>query len=143
MAGISFPERVLMTKRTEGVIRVPPGRPKPRRATDLPDSCRKIGKNWRAGASLEHSTMHDPTDNLSPAGRNILALDASSAYEKLVVGDADGNPRARSLLEAFAPEHAVVGAAPGTGSPSDAAAVVSALWLWHDWLDESHKISQK
>jgi hypothetical protein len=27
-------------------------------------------------------------------------------------------------------------------SPADAAAVLSALWLRHDWLDESHRISQ-
>ena len=84
--------------------------------------------------------MQDPTDNLSAAGRNILALDASSAYERLVVVAGDGNQRARPLLVALAPEQTVAGM---LKSAADAQAIVGALWLWHDWLDESHKISQK
>ena len=85
--------------------------------------------------------MNDPTDNLSPAARTILGRDASAAYERLTVPDGQpGNARARALLESLAQEQTVVGT---ISSIDDARAIVGALWLWHDWLDESHKISQK
>ena len=84
--------------------------------------------------------MQDPTDILSPAGRNLLGLDARNAFERLTVLDKAGNAQARPLLEALKPEQMIT--AP-VKSLHDANALVGALWLWHDWLDDSHQISQK
>src|SRR5204863_8878677 len=50
-----------------------------------------------------------------------------------------GNPDAKSALETLRPDTVTRGA---PKSIDDATAVLSALWLWHDWLDESHRLSQ-
>lgn len=82
--------------------------------------------------------MKDPTDHLSPIGRELLKLN-SGAYERLVVGSGDGFEPAREQLSAVAPRELVTGTFRREG---DAKAMLAGLWLWHDFLDESHAISQ-
>lgn len=82
--------------------------------------------------------MSVSTDGLSPLARQILKIEPARAFENLVVSG-DGNTEARALLKSatieqlvFAPIH-----------DADSARLVhAALWLWHDWLDESHQICQ-
>jgi len=82
--------------------------------------------------------MQDPTDPLSSLGRKLLQLDPN-AYAQFVP-KGDGNPTARDLLHAIQPSDLL--AQPMT-SRNDARAMLAGLWLWFDWLDESHKISQQ
>jgi hypothetical protein len=76
-------------------------------------------------------------ENLSAAAAEVMALHADSAYTQLVPGR--GTDGARALLEELTPQN-VLARAPQ--SPADASCVLSALWLWHDFLNESHTISQ-
>ena len=81
------------------------------------------------GSSLEH---------LSAAARHVLKIDTDSAYTKLVP-DREGSSEARDALELVKPIEVT------SKPPADleeAKAVVSGLWLWHDFLDISHTISQ-
>lgn len=78
------------------------------------------------------------TDALSTAVHEILAIGQPDAYTRLVVRG-DGNRDAAERLRALTPEQVL--ARPVT-SLSDAKALLSGLWLWHDWLDSSHRISQ-
>ena len=78
------------------------------------------------------------TDDLSPFAREILALDISSSYRLLVVRG-DGNEDARKKLAVATPRQMIAGL---IRSEDDAKAMLAGLWLWHDWLDESHVISQ-
>lgn len=77
-------------------------------------------------------------DTLSAIGRKLLKLDAATAYTKLVV-DAPGNPMAKSMLENITPRDLLEGP---VHNEADAQGVMSGLWLRHDWLGESHEISQ-
>src|SRR3954470_2488437 len=77
------------------------------------------------------------TDALSPLGRKLLKLDPT-AYAQLVPTGA-GNATARDLLQGVQPADLITGA---VDDPNEAAALLSALWLHFDWLDESHRISQ-
>ena len=79
-------------------------------------------------------------DRLSTAAMEVLSLGAADAYSELVVRGA-GNPAARRLLENLVPADLFQ---PVSGvSPSRQKAALAGLWLWHDWLDESHSISQE
>jgi hypothetical protein len=78
------------------------------------------------------------TSLLTEAGRNLLTLNAPNAYRRLVV-DGDGDPAARERLKRLTPT--TVLAKPIVRS-DEGQAVLGGLWLWHDWLDESHTISQ-
>ena len=78
------------------------------------------------------------TDDLSPFARDLLALNLSSSYRLLVVRG-DGNEEARQKLSAATPKQMLAGM---IRSEDDAQAMLAGLWLWHDWLDESHVISQ-
>jgi len=75
---------------------------------------------------------------LSKAGQELLQLNGAAAYRRLVV-DGDGFAPAKDKLRSLKP--ADVLAKPVVRS-DEAQAVLSGLWLWHDWLDESHTISQ-
>lgn len=82
--------------------------------------------------------MLAPADDprLSAAARGILALDADRAYARLVVdgaGHAEAGRRLLALGEALASP---------ARSRGDLDGVLAALWLWHDHLDESHRLSQ-
>jgi hypothetical protein len=78
-------------------------------------------------------------DSLSSLGRQLLRLDAASAYTRLVV-DSPGNAAAHAMLESISPNDLIDGP---IVSRDDADAVMAALWLRHDWLDESHRIAQR
>jgi len=74
----------------------------------------------------------------SPLVRKIVDA-VPDAYRRLVVhGDAPAV--ARELLQDVKPAQLL--AQPIT-SPTAADALLAALWLWHDALDESHRISQR
>lgn len=76
-------------------------------------------------------------DILTPLVAAILRDAGASAYEHLVVGD---SPRAGvRLLAALLP--AQLFSRP-VKHLDDAAAALAGLWLWHDALDECHKIVQ-
>lgn len=81
------------------------------------------------GAQLEH---------LSAAARHALKIGGDDAYTALVPTK-DGSPEARDALELIKP--ATLTAAPAVDRIA-AAAALSGLWLWHDFLDASHTISQ-
>ena len=82
--------------------------------------------------------MNDPgTDALSPLGRKLLKLDAD-AYTQLVP-TGDGNTTARDLLSGVQPGDLISGS---VAKMDEANALLAGLWLYFDWLDESHRISQ-
>lgn len=77
-------------------------------------------------------------DNLSAIGRRLLKFGHETAYQELVVSG-DGNPEARDILELLKPADLLS----GTITDHDSAAgVLAGLWLWHDWLEPSHKVCQ-
>jgi hypothetical protein len=76
--------------------------------------------------------------HLSPKSLHVLSIDAATAYRSLVPARA-GATEARDVLESLKPAEAIAGA---VTDHNMAACVVSGLWLWHDYLDESHTISQ-
>jgi hypothetical protein len=78
-------------------------------------------------------------DILSDDARAALEVNRASAYEKLVV-TGEGNPQAREMLMKLSPSQLLN--RPITRPPL-AQLLLSGLWLWHDWLSESHVISQK
>ncbi|MGH7214092.1 MAG: hypothetical protein ACREIT_04955 [Tepidisphaeraceae bacterium] len=84
--------------------------------------------------------MSSSTDNLAPIARKILKHDAATAYTKLVLTASDGNETARAALESVRPEELLT---PAPSHPEFARGMLAGLWLWHDWLDESHKLSQE
>jgi hypothetical protein len=83
-------------------------------------------------------TDNTHTDALSPLAHEILNLDKSTVYTRLVV-QGDGNEKAAQQLRGLTPDQLL---SRPTASKTDAQALLSGLWLWHDWLDESHTISQ-
>jgi hypothetical protein len=82
--------------------------------------------------------MQDPTDPLSPLGRRLLKLEPD-AYTALVPDRDAGHATARDLLLSVRPAELVTGT---VTRPDEAAGMLSGLWLYFDWLDESHRISQ-
>ncbi len=79
------------------------------------------------------------TDPLSAKARQIMKIDVESSYTELVPRQT-GSAEAGDILHAISSADLVEGA---VKSAEDAACLHSALWLWHDYLDESHTISQK
>jgi hypothetical protein len=83
--------------------------------------------------------MNVPLDFLSAAAIEVLSLDNASAYTKLIV-QGPGNSAARKLLDKLIPGDLFQ---PASGiAPARQKAALAGLWLWHDWLDESHSLSQ-
>jgi hypothetical protein len=78
------------------------------------------------------------TDALSPLAYEILAIDKEGAYSRLVVSG-DGNRQAAQKLRDTKPDGLL--SQPAASDP-DAQSMLAGLWLWHDWLDSSHVISQ-
>jgi hypothetical protein len=78
------------------------------------------------------------TDALSPAAHEILNLDKGAAYQQLVV-TGGGSESAATLLRHLKPDQLLI--KPLVSRP-DGEAMLAGLWLWHDWLDSSHTISQ-
>ena len=87
----------------------------------------------------KHTDGHPPADTLSAIGRKLLKVDAETTYTKLTA-DGAGNEAVRPMLDSLSPPDLLDGP---VVSEDDAAALLSALWLRFDWLDESHRISQK
>jgi len=85
--------------------------------------------------------MTDPTDKLTPLARNILKRDALGAYSRLVVPPQTGNPNALADLQAITDANSLC--ATFVTNPGEAKAMLAGLWLWHDYLDESHHIAQE
>lgn len=81
-------------------------------------------------------TQWQPPDVLSPAARAVLAVNRASAYTTLV---AHSPASARPLLEELTPDQLLT---TPVRSNDDARALLAGLWLWHDFLDDSHKLSQ-
>lgn len=83
--------------------------------------------------------MTDPTDNLTPLARRILKLDADMAYERLTINAGEGNPRALADLTSAGPRDLC---AKFVTREDEASCMLAGLWLWQDYLDESHEICQ-
>ena len=88
--------------------------------------------------------MHDKTawpalDVLSPAARAAVQADAGTAYTRLVV-KGGGSAASKRMLAELRPESLL--SAPSQSNADEARVMLSGLWLWHDWLDESHNLSQ-
>ena len=75
---------------------------------------------------------------LTPLVMTILRAGDGDAYRRLVVNGA-GSAEAKRLLDPVKPQELL--GHPVT-RPDAARAMLSGLWLWHDWLDASHGISQ-
>ncbi len=75
---------------------------------------------------------------LSPPVQSVMQLNSAAAYRELVV-TGDGFSPAREAIRS--PKPAELFAKPVVRS-DEAQAALAGLWLWHDWLDESHTISQ-
>src|SRR5256885_1727176 len=78
------------------------------------------------------------TDPLSPLAHELLNLNKPAAYTALVV-EGGGNQQAAQALRSLTPANLLT---VPLVSRADADALLSGLWLWHDWLDSSHTISQ-
>ncbi|MEM1013792.1 MAG: hypothetical protein AAGI46_16420 [Planctomycetota bacterium] len=78
----------------------------------------------------------DQLDPLTPVARDVLQLDNAGRYEALVPTTA--YEQARSQLVQLDADGAVQ---PPTDRDAEAC-VRAGLWLWHDFLVESHTISQ-
>ena len=76
-------------------------------------------------------------DILTPLVAAILRDAGASAYERLVVGDSPltGTRKLAAVVPAQLFSQSVK-------HPDDAAAALAGLWLWHDALNECHKIVQ-
>jgi hypothetical protein len=78
------------------------------------------------------------TDALSATVHSVLKLNSPSAYTALVV-HGEGNREAAEVLRSLSADSLFI---KPVVSRSDAEALLSGLWLWHDWLDSSHTLSQ-
>jgi hypothetical protein len=78
-------------------------------------------------------------DPLSDKARAVLRVNAKDAYTALVPRD-PGPAEAADVLHTLSPADLVDGK---LANAEDAACLLSALWLWHDYLDESHTLSQQ
>lgn len=86
----------------------------------------------------EHDGVDVQIDNLSSIGRKLLRFNFNDKYRRLVV-DGDGDEDARAMLETLKPADLL--GVPVTDH-NHAAGVLAGMWLWHDWLDEAHRICQ-
>ena len=84
------------------------------------------------------STEWRVPDVLSPAAQELLRIGRNEAYGRLTP-TGPGSNEARSRLHRLRPEELFTGPVRST---DDARAVLAGMWLYHDYLDESHRISQ-
>ena len=76
-------------------------------------------------------------DLYSPTVKQLLA-DELKPDRLCALGPGSPNRAARPILEVATPQDV----APQAASDELAACCLSGLWLWHDFLDESHQLSQ-
>ncbi len=81
--------------------------------------------------------MLPASPRLSPIAYDILNINQNGYREFVVRGD--GNMAAHGKLSATDPSQLVNDS---VKDPDMARALACSLWLWHDWLDESHRIAQ-
>lgn len=82
---------------------------------------------------------NDQPDLLSPAAIAVLKFDADNAYRTLVPGaNARGDDEVAAMLRRLTPANLLEG---GRVHPLLDIAL-GAMWLWHDFIDEAHKIAQ-
>src|SRR5258706_16358356 len=86
----------------------------------------------------EQEIHSNQTDDLSPFARQVLGLNITDGYRRLVARGG-GNDEAKKLLANATSKQMLAG---NLRNQDDADAMLAGLWLWHDWLDESHQISQ-
>jgi hypothetical protein len=99
----------------------------------------KTGYNFVFTVAIVREAHIDaPLDLLSDDTRNVLKLNAEHACEQLVVAT-PGSAETKNAIEKLISQRLLI--RPAT-NPEAASAMLAGLWLWHDWLDESHTISQ-
>jgi hypothetical protein len=81
----------------------------------------------------------DQPDILSEKARETLRLNAAAAYQSLVPAG-EGPYEARARLELLDPDSMLHG---HTVNRTNGRAMLAGLWLWHDFLTESHELSQQ
>jgi len=91
-----------------------------------------------AARELAVGGLSGAVDTLSPLAHNLLKLHRQTAYTKPVV-KGRGDDDARAALELVGADQLI---STPIRKPAFARAMLAGLWLWHDWLDESHTISQ-
>ena len=88
------------------------------------------------------ASLATASDVMTPLALTILQpTDESSVtqpYQRLVVSGS-GSAAGKKLLETLEPQAILTRP---IVRDDDARALVAGLWLWHDWLDTSHEISQ-
>lgn len=84
--------------------------------------------------------MEQAQDNLTALARSIVSHKSGEAYSQLVVRGR-GDAEAMELLEKLSGDFLIETVTRSAGEPL--AALRAGLWLWHDFLDESHRISQQ
>lgn len=77
-------------------------------------------------------------DVLTPLAKAILQIGGDRAYSQLVA-DGPGSDEAGRLLKSVRPAELV---ARPVADEQAAVGLLAGLWLWHDRLDESHRLSQ-
>ena len=87
---------------------------------------------------MNRSTDWQVSDVLSPAGMDVIQRQ-SDAYTRLTPKE-PGTPEVAALLKQLAPEQLFTRPLRST---DHGRAVLAGLWLYHDFLDASHAISQE
>lgn len=77
-------------------------------------------------------------DVLSPLAHRLIKLGGSEAYQAPVVRGS-GDAEAREVLSMVKAEELLT---VPVRRADEVKAMLAGLWLWHDWLSESHVISQ-
>jgi hypothetical protein len=81
----------------------------------------------------------DQSDILSPSAREALRHNAAGAYSALVPTEPGSNDT-RALLAPLLPDQLLNRF---TSKRAEGSAMLAGLWLWHDFLPESHHLSQQ
>src|SRR4051794_32254466 len=104
-----------------------------------PHSARDWDTSFIASKPRQLAMETEFYDVLSDAGASLLRAQERTSYAELVV-HGNGNPTAAKALRAMTGAD-LLKAKPTRAQPAEL--LVAGLWLWHDWLDESHRISQR
>ncbi|CAN5470678.1 hypothetical protein BH09PLA1_BH09PLA1_09530 [soil metagenome] len=91
--------------------------------------------------------MSQPTDQnapdlLSPQAVAVLKFDADRAYRTLVPQQR-GDPEVAAMLRSLTPANLLESESPASKSSELLNVAIGAMWLWHDFGEEAHAISQE